>query len=656
MAHLTKPDQSVVLGLLTLVMALTLACGGSSDELDKGASVEATGRPSSTGASVPTDTPVPPTATSAPQATPIVPRPTPTPTPTPAVFTPLQSVSTQSVALSVLIEPLDVGHVEIAGERTLSNGQATEVNRNDQINVIARANDQARWRFDRWGGDLQGRFAAETLVMDSPKKIRAIFVKAETQSPEHTSFYQLKINDQVVRNIALGLENGSVYVSPPPGAGESPYREGTIVTLIAIPGDGYDAASWRGACGGSGPCVLTMNSDKDIQVTFRPSGVSAASTAVPTATSAPVSATPSPTRLTSAPISTPTITPTTSSTPSPIAKPGPFPTPRPVPGKLLRIYKTGSWVESSPAVVNGVIYVGLRDGHMSALAVNTGEQVWQFKTGGKVEATPSIVDGGVYFGSRDGHVYALDTATGIKIWSYDTGDEVVSSPAVGDGVVYAGSFDHRVYALRAATGERIWSHQTDGKVESSPVVSDAVVYVVSNDRSLYALNASTGSRLWRVTAGNYYNNRSISPEVADGVVYWGSNRKLFAMDSASGDTLWKFSELYSGVTSVALVRDTVLVGTAASIVALDKATGKQLWHFSISSYTRGFPSSPVVNQGVVYFGSGDGYLYALDAGTGERFWRFKTEGAVSSTPAVADGVVYVSSGDGRLYAIAAGGR
>ena len=134
MAHPMNPNQGLVLGLLALVMALMLACGGSSDDSEQPAATDTPRGAAPAAASVPTDTPVPPTATS-------TRRPTPKPTPTPAVLTPLQSVSTQSVALSVLIEPLDVGHVEIAGERTLSNGQATEINRNDQINVIARAND-----------------------------------------------------------------------------------------------------------------------------------------------------------------------------------------------------------------------------------------------------------------------------------------------------------------------------------------------------------------------------------------------------------------------------------------------------------------------------------------------------------------------------------
>lgn len=62
-------------------------------------------------------------------------------------------------------------------------------------------------------------------------------------------------------------------------------------------------------------------------------------------------------------------------------------------------------------------------------------------------------------------------------------------------------------------------------------------------------------------------------------------------------------------------------------------------------------SSAALAQGALFFGSGDGYLYAVDAATGKERWRFKTGGAVHSSPAVAQGVVFFTSRDGSLYAV-----
>jgi outer membrane protein assembly factor BamB len=61
-------------------------------------------------------------------------------------------------------------------------------------------------------------------------------------------------------------------------------------------------------------------------------------------------------------------------------------------------------------------------------------------------------------------------------------------------------------------------------------------------------------------------------------------------------------------------------------------------------------SSPAVGGGVVYIGSFDGNVYAIDAQSGQKEWAFQTGDIVHSSPAVVNGVVYVGSFDGNLYA------
>jgi len=72
------------------------------------------------------------------------------------------------------------------------------------------------------------------------------------------------------------------------------------------------------------------------------------------------------------------------------------------------------------------------------------------------------------------------------------------------------------------------------------------------------------------------------------------------------------------------------------------------WEFKADSIVH---SSPAVADGIVYFGSGDHYLYALDVKTGKLLWRFKAEHAVGSSPALANGTIYFGSTDCHLYAL-----
>jgi outer membrane protein assembly factor BamB len=60
-----------------------------------------------------------------------------------------------------------------------------------------------------------------------------------------------------------------------------------------------------------------------------------------------------------------------------------------------------------------------------------------------------------------------------------------------------------------------------------------------------------------------------------------------------------------------------------------------------------------VNKGVVYVGSVDGHVYALDAANGKPRWKFKSGGPLTSSPTVVNDVVYVGSFDHNLYALTA---
>jgi len=161
--------------------------------------------------------------------------------------------------------------------------------------------------------------------------------------------------------------------------------------------------------------------------------------------------------------------------------------------RLKWSYATGAAVYSSPAVANGVVYVGSTDGNFYALDASTGAELWSFTVGSSIEdrvySGPAVANGVVFVGSLHGDVYALNASTGAKLWSYRTSGSIVgSSPAVANGVVYIGSDDHNLYALDASTGARLWSVTTGAGMYSSPAVANGVVYVGSLDDNIYAFD------------------------------------------------------------------------------------------------------------------------------------------------------------------------
>jgi outer membrane protein assembly factor BamB len=78
---------------------------------------------------------------------------------------------------------------------------------------------------------------------------------------------------------------------------------------------------------------------------------------------------------------------------------------------------TGGAVGSSPAIANGIVYVGSDDGALYALDASTGQMVWKTITSGPVTSSATVLDGVVHVGNGclaggTGCISALDAATG----------------------------------------------------------------------------------------------------------------------------------------------------------------------------------------------------------------------------------------------------
>lgn len=384
-------------------------------------------------------------------------------------------------------------------------------------------------------------------------------------------------------------------------------------------------------------------------------------------------------------------------------------------------FKTGAKVISSPAVGGGTVYVGSGDYRICALDAADGRVKWRFRTGGAVNSSPALAGNTVFAASLDGYLYALDAADGSVKWKFKTAGErrftapgihgatprtemmpdpydvFLSSPTVVAGVVYFGSGDHHVYALDASSGTVRWIFETGNVVHASPAVVDGVVYIGSWDRNLYALNASSGALIWKFQTGDdttIYNQVGIasSAAVAGGAVYFGCrDGHFYAVDAKSGAKKWDHDNKGGWViASPAVDRGVVYFPTSDGerFKALDATTGAM--KYDISNKAVSF-SSPAIVDGTVFYGTSDGWMHAVDAGTGRLKAEFQTEGSkanaahyldasgridgaklypdstldrmiigldrmfslgsVLSSPAVADGILYFGSTDGNVYAV-----
>ncbi len=345
----------------------------------------------------------------------------------------------------------------------------------------------------------------------------------------------------------------------------------------------------------------------------------------------------------------------------------------PLGNQTLWKYTTNDTFWNAPTITNGILYAGSdQHGSMYALNVTTGTLLWRHTTG-TITSSPAVIDGILYVGYVGGFC-ALNASNGGFIWNFATpyfGG--YSSPVVINGVVYTGE-DTNLYALNASTGSKIWSFPTNGTIIYAPAFDNNLIiatYRTNNwaiNGSVYALDASTGSLVWKFSAKNqFYSSPCTSPTIADGMVFVGyDNGYQYALDEATGTVIWsngtkiwiRVGNGYSAnghVTSAAIANGKVYFGATSdnnsskcNIYAFDQFAGTKIWTYNMDCWING---QVVLAGNLVFLTGNDRYIYALNAETGSEVWKYMTGSGIMSSPSVADGKVYVGSDDGSIYAI-----
>ena len=213
-----------------------------------------------------------------------------------------------------------------------------------------------------------------------------------------------------------------------------------------------------------------------------------------------------------------------------------------------------------------------------------------------------------------------------------------------------------------------WTFKTGGAVYSSPTYYNGDIYIGSDDNNLYCFHATDGKLKWK------FNTQGIvrcKPAIADGNVYFESDDgNLYALSAKSGSKLWSHNignkikrilpnTIFKGnywdymQSSPCVNNGTVFAGSGDScLYALDSKTGNLKWKFRTGGIVR---SSPTVSNGIIYFGSWDGFIYALNEKDGSFVWKFDTRGKyyknVQPSPRIANGILYCGSRNPYFYAL-----
>jgi len=332
-------------------------------------------------------------------------------------------------------------------------------------------------------------------------------------------------------------------------------------------------------------------------------------------------------------------------------------------GNLLWTFNATAPIYGSPAIGNGLLYFGtvktpneaVTGNYIYALNASTGALVWEnYLTLGSMWSPPIYYNGVVYAQAAlkegtAGGFYAFDALTGATVWSvampsgnwsvpvFDpaganlymaTGNPCVSSPPKPWNTPTTDGCSGSLFDLNPATGATIWSYHFPDYSGDDDAPATPVYAVVNGTPELfegvkngifYALDATTGAVLWQYDTGNRGDNGIYSSAAyANGVLYFGGYKTLYALNASDGSAALTFSRQPVGtiVSSPAIANGVLYVTTeSGNLVTYNAATGEWIHtiNFPILGTKYGYTiyGSPAISNGVVYVPVSDGNLYAF---------------------------------------------
>ena len=240
------------------------------------------------------------------------------------------------------------------------------------------------------------------------------------------------------------------------------------------------------------------------------------------------------------------------------------------------------------------------------------------------------------------------------------------APARADWTEYGGGLEHSSVTSEKLTAPLavLWKHTTSQVAEKTgnhagAVIANGVAYFPSKGR-LYAVDSSTGELHWRVPESDNADQKvptiTATPCVGPDLVYAGdASGRLTAYNLADGSQAWAFATEGAIRSSPILAGDSLIFGSDDDFVyCLNARTGDLKWKSNEGPkkdirLTDDAVGSPVLYSGVVYINSNDLKMYALDANSGRILWTQRmTAPSIDMSPVAFNGRIYMAAGS-NLY-------
>ena len=341
---------------------------------------------------------------------------------------------------------------------------------------------------------------------------------------------------------------------------------------------------------------------------------------------------------------------------------------------LWRTSTTGTnYEESAVAYVDGIAYIGSCSTHgdgydmLFAVDTNSGEILWSKYTGPGYVG-PVIDEDVIYIGTSahgwdpgNQYMYAINRHTGDEIWKVKIYAGIAESVQYDETKIYfAAGFDGRIYALNKFDGSTNWTYDTNLDVcPNKPMLKDNCLYIAYFKESnyggkLFKINASNGEIIWDIIfpAGTGPWDNSITSD-SDGRLFLARfySSTIYCFDEFDGSLIWTYNLNGRSLSFNAYHDGIVFISDVLGYVyALDASSGDLIWENHVAG---SFDiSSPTISGGLIFIGSRDffdGAFYVLNEKTGELLWKYKIGASITAPPSIADGMMLCGTDGWYMY-------
>ena len=309
---------------------------------------------------------------------------------------------------------------------------------------------------------------------------------------------------------------------------------------------------------------------------------------------------------------------------------------------------------SYPLIANGVVYVTEGGGGITsygttlyAIEQATGATLWSHALGGVYYWSGIAYDDGRVFAlNQNGTLTAFDGTTGAIDWSRPLPGQYdfTSAPTAVNGYVYTGGAGTggTLYAVSEATGNLAWTASVENGDDSSPAVDANGVYVTYTGPQDYAFNPRTGAPLWHYDSGSEGGGGK-TPVLADGDVFSRTiNNNDLILSATTGTSVGSFGSPFAPAVGGGFAY--MASGGAVDAVG-GSGLGSPAWTFNGDTE---LDTAPLVVGRLVFEGSSNGNVYAINASTGVSEWSANAGMAILAPDGSSGPPTGLAAGEGTL--------